>query len=196
MKPRHFLTIGATALLFAGALPAAGAIYRTVDEDGNVVFTDVPPKETSKAVKLDNHNDYTPPAAETAPRNTGGTGWLADEDADQQDTAHPGYSSITIAHPGDDAAVRENAGNLTVTIESEPALDTNLGHSIEVLLDGESAATADGASVTLTNIDRGTHTLSANIVDSSGSVLGSSGTVTFHMLRYSQLNPPVKRAKK
>ena len=193
MKPRTFLTIGALAMALSSSVPAFAAIYRTVDEDGNVVFTDVPPKETSKAVKLDNHNDYTPPAAETASSNERATGWLADEE-ENENAAPTGYSAIAISYPGNDEAVRENAGNLTVTIESEPALDTNQGHSIEILLDGEPAGSASGASVALTNIDRGTHTLSANVVDRSGSVLGSSNTITFHMLRYSKLNPPARSA--
>lgn len=173
---RHILLISLAAALLAGISPALqAAIYKTVDKQGNVVYTDVPPEDGGAAMNIDRGNTYTPAEAP------------ADE-ATQFDAMVEvtGYTELSITAPSHDQAVRENAGNLTVTVASAPALDPALGHQVQILLDGQKAATG-GTRVSLTNIDRGTHSLTARIIDANGEVLISSAPVTFHMLRYSRL---------
>jgi len=53
-----------------------------------------------------------------------------------------------------------------------------------------SAAEAEGTSIFLGNVDRGTHTISLRIVDRAGNVLIQSDPVTFHLLRHSILHKP------
>ena len=180
---RTFLSISFAGLLLVGIAPTLqAAIYKTVDKEGNVVYTDVPPKQSSAAMDVDRGNTYI--AAEAAADDAAQFEALA-ETGDQQQAA-TSYSELSITAPNHDQAVRENAGNLAVTVASLPALDAALGHQVQILLDGQKAATG-GARVSLTNIDRGTHSLTAQIIDTSGEVLISSAPVTFHMLRYSRL---------
>lgn len=161
--------------------PALAAIYKTVDEDGNVVFTDVPPKDQSKAIEIDARNTYQPtplPAAST-PAAT------ATDGAETEEELAVNYESLRITSPADDEAVRENAGNVTISVSANPSLDVQQGHRVQILVDGSPLANAAATSVSLTNIDRGTHLLVAQILDADGQVLISSSPVTFHMLRYS-----------
>ena len=180
---RTFLSISFAGILLVGIAPTLqAAIYKTVDKEGNVLYTDVPPKQSSAPMDVDRGNTYI--AAEAAADDATQFEALA-ETGDQQRAA-TSYSELSITAPSHDQAVRENAGNLAVTVASLPALDAALGHQVQILLDGQKAATG-GARVSLTNIDRGTHSLTAQIIDTSGEVLISSAPVTFHMLRYSRL---------
>ncbi len=197
---RSILSITLTAALLAGTPPALQAeIYKTVNEDGNVVYTDVPPKDSSAAMDVDRGNTYTPPSPVTPntpaqERTDDATLVEVVVEQDDKQPAVTSYMELSITAPGHDQAVRENAGNLTITVTSIPALDATLGHQVQILLDGQNAATG-GVTLSLTNVDRGTHALTARIIDANGEVLISSTPVTFHMLRYSRLQKkPAARA--
>jgi len=59
-----------------------------------------------------------------------------------------------------------------------------------VLLDGQAqVALQEDTSVTLENVDRGSHTVQGQIIDVRGDVLMSSETISVHMHRQSVLAP-------
>jgi hypothetical protein len=181
-------------LLLAGAT-ADARIYKTVDEDGNVVFTDVPPKDNQQSIELSQGNRYAPV---TVPKAAPTVNDPADDEADAEDAGSSiGYERLAIASPVNDEPVRENAGNLTVDLTIRPPLNTDRGHHVEILMDGAPFAhgQSDGGTIELTNIDRGTHSLQAHILDASGNILVTSQPVTFHMLRVSVLNPARPRPR-
>lgn len=186
-----------SVLLIAIPLNASAAgIYKTVDKDGNVVFTDVPPKEDAKAVQLRGASVYAPQSETTqpAPINAAPSspqpGDLQDSllgsGEDSAPVAVTAYEQLSIASPAEDEAVRANAGNFTVTVRLTPALMA--GDQVVIMLDGQEVARSSGTAVALENIDRGTHSLMAQIVDSSGVPKIASNPVTFHLLRRSVLN--------
>ena len=76
---------------------------------------------------------------------------------------------------------------MTIVVAAEPTIDTSQGHSIEVLIDGQVAGSGAATSIALNNVDRGTHVITAQVVDAEGNVLIAAEPVTFHMLRYSAL---------
>jgi hypothetical protein len=91
--------------------------------------------------------------------------------------------------PGDDETLRITSGNVPVTLSVTPELDIEQGHTISVYLDG--AATINKSTqltVQIPNIDRGSHTLRAEIRDAKNTVLKSSNTVKFHLKRHSILH--------
>ena len=98
------------------------------------------------------------------------------------------YIRAEILYPADDAAVRSNAGTLTVLVRVDPQMQD--GHRPQLLLDGVPSATAGRKQeFHLENIDRGTHTLQLQIIDGSGRVLFTGPQSTFHLLRHSRLHP-------
>jgi len=175
------------ATLFPGSPEAATTVYRSVDADGNVTFTDQPPTpgEEAEAVEIREPASFSAPAPVATDEETWSAEGEAGEDFDQAPFV---YTGLAIVAPAADEGVRENAGNVTVIAAVEPELQP--GHEIEVLLDGEAIAGAAGTSVVLTDIERGSHTLEARIVDESGAILISSAPSTFHMLRYVQQLAP------
>lgn len=159
-----------------------GEIYKTIDEDGNVVFTDIAPPNISETVELSNSTSYTPPATPASP-TTGTQQPIGAPAASAQPEVI--YQSILINAPANDEAVRDNAGNITISVEVKPSLAP--GHSIALVVDGKRVSTSVSGQFPLRNVDRGTHTLSAQVLDENQMILKQSSDQTFHMLRYSAL---------
>ena len=182
-----------TAVSLTWAPGAHTAIYKTTDADGNVVFTDVPPKDDAESLELIQGNSYRPESP--APASVVPVG-AEDTAEDAEDMPAAGYDKITITSPANDEAVRENTGNIAVNVSLNPALDTSSGHRVQVLVDGQVAGEAASATVSLQNIDRGTHPLIAQVIDANNSVLASSDAVVVHLQRYSILNAPPRKTPK
>ncbi len=163
-----------TLILLLLALPCGAEIYKWVDDDGNVHYGDHPAADQKnqiiKPMPISTYSSgYRKPGTTTSKKT--------------KKSEETRYTQLTIAQPQDDAAIRSNNGQLAVTLNMTPALDIKAGHRIEFILDGSKVATNDGSSITLTNLNRGTHTLSANIIDKKGKVLISAPSSTFHLLR-------------
>lgn len=193
------LLLTAAAVLLNASADAAGTkIYRTVDENGNVVFTDVPPKdgEPGAAVDLDQPNSFTPESAPEQARRDGTSleSWLGEEapaeDEDPGTSSSAGYSGVTIVSPANDASIRDNAGNLTVVAAVEPELRAD--HRLQLFLDGALRTTSDTPTFQLANVDRGTHAVEVRIVDEAGATLAASQPATFHLHRRSVLLQPAR----
>lgn len=153
-------------------------IYRTVDEDGNVVFTDRPPSEDAEPVELDPLT--TVPAIETGTRP-------ADErEEGDGEPAHPGYEGLEIVYPTADEAIRHNGGQVPFRLRLRPeGVELDEAHSVEILLDGSVRGSGHSLTITVAPVDRGPHEVSARVVDAGGNVLAQSQTVNFFLLRHS-----------
>ncbi len=185
-KPLLLALLVVTVASLTSISDAHAAIYKTTDAEGNVVFTDVPPKDDAKSVEITQGNSYRPEVATPA---------AEDEEDMAEDTPTAGYDKIAITSPAHDEALRENTGNISVSVALDPALNTAAGHRLQVLVDGQIAGEAPSATVSLQNIDRGTHSLIAQVIDANNSVLASSSAVVVHLQRYSILNNPRKQPK-
>ena len=156
---------------------AASRIFKTVDENGNVVFTDIPPKEgqSGEAIAVETPNTFQ--AAQSESREQ----WIVDP-TDEESEAEPfTYTSLNISAPSNDEAIRENAGNINVVAEVKPELQ--IGHRVRILMDGKPEQAAAQMVFMLPNVDRGTHSVQAEIIDDSGKVLITSAPITFTLQR-------------
>lgn len=154
------------------ALPTLGQVYTYIDAEGNRVFTDKPQSGNAERVELAPSNSMpaiqtqATPAAEAPPE--------------------PGqrYSLLRILVPQPDASIRDSAGNLIVSINSEPKLFPQ--HSYRLLLDGKQVGEVGSSPVfPLENIDRGTHQLAVEVIDQQGRIIERTPNQPFHMLRTS-----------
>jgi len=168
-------------LLLICAGLAHGAIYRYVDEEGNITFTSEPPPGVDVSpVELPEPNTVATPSR---PARTGDdTGPTATTDR---------YTQLSIAQPEDGAAIRSNAGNITVTLNIGPKLRPS--DTVVLYLDGHEVARGSGTVFALANISRGAHQLSAAIEDPKGNTLIRSAPVGFNLLRVSVLTRPRAR---
>lgn len=172
------------ALMFCTLLAVAGVcqaqVYTYVDAQGNRVYTDQPRKgATAVRVPEGNRMNQSPATPASANRT--------------QQQARPKavpvlrvthYEMFRILVPLPDAAVTHASGEMIVTLTSEPALEN--GDRYRLLLDGKPAG-EPGASpvIALQNVDRGTHQLVGEILDSQGIVIERTPAQPVHMLRTS-----------
>jgi hypothetical protein len=148
---------------------ATAEIYKWVDKNGNVHYSDEE-VDGSEQVKLTKGNSYAPVETTTA------------QPSAQEKIEAPTYTAISITKPSLNETIRDNNGNIAVAIDLAPALRP--GNSITLFMDDKEllkGKTQTG--FTLNNVDRGSHTLRASVVDKNGAVLISSKSVIFHLHR-------------
>ena len=102
-----------------------------------------------------------------------------------------------IVGPQPGGTIGDRAGNLVVSVNSEPKLFPE--HSYRLLLNGTQVGEAGSSPVfPLENIDRGTHQLAVEIIDQQGRIIERTPTQPFHMLRISlaqkRMVTPCKKA--
>lgn len=168
-----------TLLLLFGLMPAlvAAGIYKYVTPDGRVEYSDQP-REGAAEVEVTPLQTYTPPPLPKM-KTIGQTKTQA-----QATTAY----QVSIITPQDDATVRENTGRVEVALQVTPSLEADSNYSLQLLFDGQPVGkTSSSLKYTLTNVDRGTHTLQAKLLGPSGTSVAHSKAITFHMRRISIL---------
>ena len=179
--PNRVIPLTATLVLFGSATVGA-EIYKYVDDDGNTVYSDeaVPGAETINPASL---NTYTPDPASTR---------LTREEASGEAEPSSAYESVTITEPDNDSAFWNAAGTVPVNVRVQPGLAG--GHRLELLLDGEPVSEPGTATrFSLQEVFRGTHTLTARVVDGEGNTVIASAPTTFTLHKPSLLNPPNPR---
>jgi hypothetical protein len=165
-------------LLVLLSTPVCADIYKSINADGEVVYSDKPEKGAEQ-LEMQPLPSYTPP-----PQNTAIS--LPAQSAVQPP---PQYRSFALVSPVHEATIRNNLGTIEVTASLEPALLTREGHRIQYFLDGIAQGDAtDSSTLTLTNIDRGEHQLSASVVDAQGGILMETPLTTVFVKRTSKLH--------
>jgi len=155
---------------------ARGEIYKWVDADGVVQFSDQP-VPGAEQVHIKPAQSYPAPALphSAAPRVEISPGESA--------PAVVPYTSMSIVKPAADEAVRANDGNVAVSVALDPPLQA--GHSVALDINGQRIASRANTHFVLENMPRGTHTLQAVVIDARGKQLIQAAPVTFHVLRTS-----------
>ena len=136
--------------LSAATVAAAQPVYKVVDEQGNVTFTDTPPSDAAAEVQTLNATNTTPsmPFDDAA---------IADDTA-MKDTEAPVTYSTRITSPVDQSTVPMGPGDFVVEAAVQPRL--RIGEHLVLTLDGVSVGEPQRAARwQLTNVFRGEHRL-------------------------------------
>ncbi len=164
-----------TLLLLLIVLTIQADVYRTVDRQGNIIFSDTA-TENAEKIELKESFTYTPPVI---------TDLIEGElqSPIPLEIPIPSYT-IVITSPTQNETVRENAGNVIITSLISPVLSVERADKLVFSLDGNLKSTAqDGNSYTFTNVDRGSHIAVVSVVDKSGKTIKSSKSILFHLQR-------------
>jgi len=177
MKPAKRVVFVAISLVWASGLSAA--VYKSVDAQGNVVYTDEPGGD-AKPVKL------PPLSTVPAPRYKSSTQPTTQSSAELEQSAATNYQQISIVSPTQDATLRDNTGAVPVNVVLEPELNSVAGHRYRYYLDGQAQGKpTESDQISFANLDRGSHTVEAAVVDSAGQELIRSSSVQFFLHRQS-----------
>lgn len=155
-----------------------GAMYKWTNSAGETIYSDTPPSEDTDELKL--------PILTTTPAVKYKAKAKPQPTADDKVTY---YTDFTLIEPVNDAVFTDNTGDVPVKLSIEPQLDIKAGHSISILLDGQvNLANSQQTTTMITNQDRGTHSLSAEIRDLNGKILKTSNRVSITVNRHSILH--------
>ena len=162
----------ATLLLFP--LLGTAQIYKTIDAEGNVSYSDTPPVSgPSEQVKLRETNSTpAPEMAAPAESNT---------DSAQEPEEAEGYS-VSIASPANETTIPMGPGNVSISASVEPELSE--GALLQLYVDGSPSGNPQSSSSwTLTNVFRGAHDLKVAVVSNRNDLLTESESVRIAVLR-------------
>ena len=172
---RHALTIILTALVLPAAV-ASTTVYRWVDDQGVVHFSDQPHPGAQKMHVEDAPTFPAPPVPHTSSPSS----------APQQNGGAP--QSCSIASPTDQQMLM-NAYDVSGSIQMPAQLDP--GDRVVLMLDGKVLAGAANLSGVfhIPQIERGAHTIAAQVQAPDGQVICQTPPVTFFVHQPSVQNP-------
>jgi len=168
----------ALLLLLVPVLACAEEMYRWRDANGVWHFSDKPHPGAEKI-------EVRPaPAVPMAPAPSRSAAPRRAENARAAEEA----PRLTILAPAQEATIRDAEGQVDVAVEVSPGL--RAGYQVRILLDGNVVA-GPGAltQVQLTGLDRGAHTVAAELVGANGEVLARAEPHTFYIHKPSLLSP-------
>ncbi|GAB4394017.1 MAG: DUF4124 domain-containing protein [Gammaproteobacteria bacterium] len=141
-------------------------VYQWTDNNGVVHFSDEP-REGAKKLQLPDVQHYSPPINKSISTK-------------QPSAVKFSYDSITILEPKPETTYRNEDVNVVVDIK--PTLQP--GDKLQVLLNQQVVGKPQQQTTfKLTNVERGAHNVSVQIISDQGNVLKESSAVTFFMHR-------------
>lgn len=180
MKLRSAFFAGSIAgIMVTVSLPLYAEVYRQVDSQGNVTYTDEPSEgSNAEQIRVRPVTTVTLPKPEAVRE--------PERLREKVQTEGAVYDSVRFLAPGDNQAFHSGSGDVEFRVTSSPSLRDN--HKYEVTLDGQPVGQSTSGSVMVRNVFRGTHDAGVNIVDSDGVTVKSGGSITFTVHRPSVLN--------
>ena len=150
-------------------LAASAQVYKSVDADGRLIYTDRP---IENSTKLD-----LPLATDAAP--TDATPPSADWPADSGFLGS--YSSFEIVSPADDTTVQNPARELALSLLLTPPLQD--GHRLRVQVDGVDVEGDLGkrTQIRLTGLALGSHRIQAQVTDGVGTLVAATPLINVHI---------------
>lgn len=156
------------ALLLAPLASLADTVYRTVDENGNVIFTDTPPADGSASDRIDIRRTNTVEATRPPPPAT-------ESETAEDEPAGPEYE-IVITAPANETSIPRGPGNFSVSVSVSPGLKKYDG--LQLFMDGTPWGSPQRDTMwDLTNVFRGQHDITVAVVDGDGQTLAMSSPV-------------------
>ena len=156
--------------LFATA-SAMAQVYKWVDKDGVVHFSDRP-QEGAEIIELGDYSRptgariYRPPAAPPD----------AVEPPPVEEAVR--YDRLVVSSPAAEQTLWNIEGVLSVTLGLSPGLQS--GHQVRVLFDG-TPRIVSGTSFQLEEVWRGAHNIQAEVIDETGELLIRSPAIRFYV---------------
>lgn len=150
---------------------ASSALYKGLDANGNVIYSDTPFKDAER---------YTaPPISVVAAPDVGTDEKLEEGKSKEGEPVEFKYMAFDIASPHDKETIR-NDPDIDVSLNIKPGLNTDEGHTIWLLVDDNPVVkNAQQLSLQLGRMDRGGHQLQAQIRDKDGKIVLRTKVILF-----------------
>lgn len=171
------------AAILAAMLSLAAApqdIYRWVDKDGVVHYSDQPGSPDAELVELSDPTSYQP---EAAPDESSSSSRTPQMPAMQ-------YDSLVITSPAADQTFF--GGPVRVNVSAALGGPLQPEHQLVFYVDDIRRNPTSGQGLALENVSRGTHYVRASVIDADGAAVITSEQIAFHVQQRSTQNPQTR----
>lgn len=150
----------------------ADEIYKWVDENGQMNFSDIP-RDGATEIELAPAQTFSVPSAQSAATSSSATTRVAGS----KEVAS--YEAMEIVNPATEETIWNTGGEVTVSVSLQPGLQT--GHQIRLYIDGKPLPNLapNSSSLQISEVPRGQHQLRAEVRDQNGEVLITAQPTTF-----------------
>jgi len=186
MKNSACLITGMAALLLlVYSLASEAQVYKVVDAEGNVTYTDQAPSDGSQPMKLpelsvvDTDYEAPPPADSSTTAGTEGDGAPSEPTPREMRKM---YSDFTITRPAPEETFWGTANQVVVSWASANPFQP--GMTVRLFVDGQ-LQPGDGEDMRALTLDRGEHTVYAELLDARGRRVATTASVTFFVKQHS-----------
>jgi len=177
MIKTFFLMLMACSMFMAANVMAAD-VYKVVDGDGNVTYTDTPPPDGSKPIKLAPISVVETPVYEQPKKAD------AEEEEGKEMTLRylrSHYADFAIISPQQEESVWHPDAAMPVAWGTRYQLQD--GMQVTIYLDGKQIAKTSDQIIPVPNIDRGEHKVEAQLTDSKNRKIATAEPITFFVRR-------------
>jgi hypothetical protein len=160
---------------------AQAQLYKWVDEKGVTHWSDRPVGGADR-VEMPAAQGYQPAVSQPRPAERSA--------AADPSTEAVAYDRVEIVRPGNDETLANTGGAVELVAALSPALAP--GHRTWFVLDGQRLQDLPPAATSATvEAFRGSHTVSFEVEDATGTIVASAPPITFHVRQTSIARPPV-----
>jgi len=156
-------------------------VYKTVDEDGNITYTDIPPKGGAEQVKLAPISVIEAPAYEQAEEVVDPVA----EDAGSNDLSvkelRRNYRDFAIVAPLPEESLWHPEAPISIAWNTRYELQ--LGMQVLIYIDGTLQTKTSVQLTSVPKLDRGEHKVEAKLVDENNRTIATAEPVTFFIKR-------------
>lgn len=182
-----FLILMAISMAMATNVVLA-QVYKVVDKDGNVTYTDEPPKDGSAPIKLPPLSVIEAPTYKKAPEV--GEGDEEGEGGEQMSLGYlrKNYADFAIVAPKQEESVWGPDEAISVAWNTRYQLQE--GMQVTIFIDGAEHATTTDQIIPVADLDRGQHSVGAQLTDAQNRNIATAEPVTFFVRRPGLYNRP------
>jgi hypothetical protein len=175
---KAFLLTLTVLFLALAAAPLTAEVYKVVDKDGNVTYTDQPPGDGSKPIKLQPISVVETPVYETKAKPA-----VEGEDGEPLSlrTLRGMYRDFAIVAPQSEESIWHPDRPITVAWSTGTPLQAGMKASVSV--DGQLQANTTDRVVPVANLERGEHRVTASLTNEKNQTVATAEPIVFFVRR-------------
>ena len=188
---KTFLLILIAFVLVIANGPLTAQIYKVVDKDGNVTFTDRSPADGAKPVDLPPLSVIESPVYETKAKPDEAE--VAADEPSLRDMRR-NYKDFEITSPQPEQSLWQP--DQATTVAWNVRYQLHPGMKVTVFVNGQQYATSTERMIPIGELDRGEHTVTAELKDAKNRKIATAKPVTFYIQRpniYTNRRGPIPR---
>lgn len=187
MTHKTILTMLTAFFLAILVSPLAAQVYKVVDKDGNVTFTDQAPGDGSEPMDLPPLSVIETPEYGPTARQEAEAAKAAGEEVEVPiRTLRNQFRDFAIISPLQEESVWRPDGPISIAWSTSNQLVE--GMTVQIFLDGQQQANTTASMIPVNGLERGEHTVTATIKDARNRTIATAAPITFFVRQPGLLN--------